>query len=850
MNMGEEKDNSGRQPALGRKDPGSPAYGLVVDADETRAGAVAAQLEELGFDADFEQTPSAGLSHLMNRNVDVVFVDESVLRDDLSVFLLAVHHLRPWVRVVILSSTSFQLRLPAAHPAAEPVILRKPLATGELEQTMLRQALIKQESLQPRNPEALEGALDHFISLFRHTRSAIAKSGLNGFLNNLGPAIGGFVEYACAVVLDLSSDPPAFTVILREKLAPAFVDQAVNELVAVHNAFSGIHIQPDAVVRRHRGPACSEDAPQRIGDQFTLPIYIQHQLEGYLSLVSTRRHAYGGANMSFLYQASQQLPRLLPALHELHHLAIRDSFTGLYNRVFSENRLRQIWQESRADNSPFAVLLIDVDRFKRINDVYGHSVGDRILREMSRLIMDSARKTDTVGRYGGDELTVLLPNTTEQQALTCAERFLNAVRQHVFCSDTTPLHLAVSIGLATSGAPGVRSETDVLELADKAMYQAKDEGGNRVVACGHLPKAEHAAAFEEGAAARAVGATESEQQCAGRLLLVEPDSSLREVFHRMLASRGYCVDIAGNWEEALDVLEQSGDDVEVVLLDLNRPAAGQDLFFRKLKRIAPLVHPIAITGLSIERAVAAALRFDVFAILRRPVDLVELEFEIRRAQEQRGLKAALRNATPPDNGGAFAADANSSAGCRAVLEKLAELADSRQGMRPEHHARVSEAASILGRKMELPPLRLSVLQQAARYHDIGKICISDTVLQKAPPLTEQEWDLLRTHPREGHALLSRIPGMHQVAAIVLAHHEHFDGTGYPAGLSGSDIPLEARIIAVVDAYEAWRSDRSYRPRRSVERALAAIAQEAGGHFDPALVAALETSLSDIEPLMQ
>ena len=133
-------------------------------------------------------------------------------------------------------------------------------------------------------------------------------------------------------------------------------------------------------------------------------------------------------------------------------------------------------------------------------------------------------------------------------------------------------------------------------------------------------------------------------------------------------------------------------------------------------------------------------------------------------------------------------------------------------------------------------------RHAAVLHDIGKIHIPSSILCKPGKLNKHEWEIMRRHPEIGAEMLSGIPGLERVRAAVLAHHERFDGRGYPAGLAGDEIPAEARLISVVDAYDAMTNDRPYRKALSHEEAIAELEAGAGSQFDPFVVEAVKAVL--------
>jgi PAS domain S-box-containing protein len=171
----------------------------------------------------------------------------------------------------------------------------------------------------------------------------------------------------------------------------------------------------------------------------------------------------------------------------------------------------------------------------------------------------------------------------------------------------------------------------------------------------------------------------------------------------------------------------------------------------------------------------------------------------------------------------------------ATLEGWCRALDLRDRETEGHTLRVTEQAVALARAVGIPERDLVHMRRGALLHDIGKMAIPDSILLKPGPLTPEEWAVMRLHPVYAHELLSPIPYLRPALEIPYGHHERWDGTGYPRGLKGEEIPLPARIFAVVDVWDALRSDRPYRAAWSREDARAYIAREAGRQFDPAVV---------------
>jgi putative two-component system response regulator len=176
-----------------------------------------------------------------------------------------------------------------------------------------------------------------------------------------------------------------------------------------------------------------------------------------------------------------------------------------------------------------------------------------------------------------------------------------------------------------------------------------------------------------------------------------------------------------------------------------------------------------------------------------------------------------------------------------LLQRLAQAAEYRDDDTYEHTERVGELAESIGRELGLPADELERLRLAAPLHDVGKIGVSDTIMLKPARLTPNEFEAMCEHVRIGASILaaSSQPLFHIASEIALTHHERWDGSGYLRGLSGAEIPLAGRIVAVIDVFDALTHPRPYKDAWPVDRALAEIRRGAGTRFDPDVVAAFE-----------
>jgi putative nucleotidyltransferase with HDIG domain len=172
-----------------------------------------------------------------------------------------------------------------------------------------------------------------------------------------------------------------------------------------------------------------------------------------------------------------------------------------------------------------------------------------------------------------------------------------------------------------------------------------------------------------------------------------------------------------------------------------------------------------------------------------------------------------------------------------LLLYLSRYIDSRVSRCGKHSTQVANLVKTTAQKMDCEEEEVDSMYWAALLHDIGKIGVPDKVLSKAGPLTDEEWDIMKLHPAVGSNIVQSLESISHIAPVIYAHQEKYDGSGYPEGLHGEQIPLGARILTVVDAYDAMTSDRHYRKARSHNEATKELIQLGGKQFDPQVVEA-------------
>ena len=225
-----------------------------------------------------------------------------------------------------------------------------------------------------------------------------------------------------------------------------------------------------------------------------VPLFVSNRVMGSLQLFSSRENAFNREDAQLIWILSLVAENLLTreyANEGLLRFAFTDYLTGLKTRGYFEQQLELEFKRSERRKQKFALLMIDIDHFKRLNDTFGHHVGDQILRDVSSILVKDMREVDTVARYGGEEFVIILPETTETGAIYVAQRLRRAVEAAKFFAGSPQevQHLTISIGVAVYDTDA-QFKRDLIEFSDAALYAAKHRGRNRVIAYSELARQE------------------------------------------------------------------------------------------------------------------------------------------------------------------------------------------------------------------------------------------------------------------------------------------------------------------------------------------------------------------------
>jgi response regulator RpfG family c-di-GMP phosphodiesterase len=317
------------------------------------------------------------------------------------------------------------------------------------------------------------------------------------------------------------------------------------------------------------------------------------------------------------------------------------------------------------------------------------------------------------------------------------------------------------------------------------------------------------------------------------ILIVDDDWQVREVLHEIFLSAGYACQIAGDGREGLDLFRATLPPLTVT--DLKMPVMDGIALLQGIREADNDAAVIVLTGAADVKTAIESLKLGAHDFIMKPVNVDELLIAADRAIERRQLLIERREYQALLERRVEEATANLASAYTQTLEALGAALDSRDVGTESHSRRVHGYSLALARAHGVPDEQLPDLAHGVLLHDIGKIGIPDAILLKPGALTPDEWKVMRTHPEIGKRLIEKIPFLHGAIPVVWCHHEKWDGNGYPRGLKGEDIPLNARIFSVVDAFDAMTFDRPYSKAIAFEAAITEIKRCAGSHFDPQVV---------------
>jgi putative nucleotidyltransferase with HDIG domain len=307
-----------------------------------------------------------------------------------------------------------------------------------------------------------------------------------------------------------------------------------------------------------------------------------------------------------------------------------------------------------------------------------------------------------------------------------------------------------------------------------------------------------------------------------------------------LERQGFDVQMASSGREALEILDRNAFDL--VLTDIVMQDGNGIALLDRIHGQLPQLPVVMVTAIHDISVAIDSMRRGAYDYLLKPFEREHLVSTVKRAldhrqalQDSHNYQQNLEQVVTARTEMLRQAMENLEHSYDVTLEALGDALDLKDSETEGHSKRVTAYTIALARAMGISPAQIKIIARGAFLHDIGKMAIPDDILRKPGKLTEEEQKVMREHCSRGYHMLRKIPFLSEAAEIVFSHQEHYDGSGYPSGLAGNEIPVGSRIFAVADTLDAITSDRPYRKARSFDAAREEILSYSGTQFDPGVV---------------
>src|SRR3989440_363357 len=756
----------------------------------------------------------------------------------------------------------------------------------------------------------------------------LSEHSLDNLLERIADTLAELVPYDSLSIYQADEAQTVLTPVLaRDQWAdeilksPRDFGQGITGWAALHREpvrTNQAHLDPRMTVV----PGTPPDEPEAL---ITVPLVARDTVKGALNIYRL------GEQASFSDEEFELATRFADAAalaldnaqirERLEHQAQTDSLTGLYNHRYFHERLRaELTRASRSRDS-VGVLMLDIDDFKRVNDVYGHGTGDQVLRDLADLLRGAVRGSDVVCRLGGEEFGVIIASGDAGDAINLARRLTDSLSTVEFGPAGK---ITISVGVS-QGPEHAMNPRELVACAEAAMMTSKARGKNQIVLYDEGSTERPESAADSMRDVRSIAHLKMLQGLAGKLNRLNDVREIGEVIAdelRLLMDYHNCRVLVIDDDEMVPVAFRGQlTGIDGLHVDFPRRKVGEGITGREadhLKGLLEFTGAISEAAVREEignetvRATARLLAKDCALWLRdehgdfriaahseydqrpdlRPMLTVTLEGEaVRKTIGDRNdpfvLGATEANRALPVSGGPSWPDIGlapvRTEGCvdgfiivrdplsgqhsneellrllggisyqasvalqRAgsfenleetfvsTVEALANALEANDEYTSSHTRWITDMALTVGRELGFDGPALKRLELGALFHDIGKIGVPTSILLKPGPLTTDERKIIEQHPELGERILEPIDRLAEVRTIVRSCHERWDGGGYPDGKSGEEIPIEARIVFVCDAFHAMTTDRPYRKRLSVEEACRRVREAAGTQFDPTVV---------------
>lgn len=324
------------------------------------------------------------------------------------------------------------------------------------------------------------------LNVLRSTLNAISMSfEIKEIVESAGTNLPNLFDFSCFGVL--WKEGPLLYLYEEESCSPSFSQEVVKNMIRVFWTLGEEAIDVDRIPlqvekRKLRPKHMMMDSQATLKSYIALPLAVEEEIIGCISLNSDQPNAFDAQDLQFFSVIGYQMTATLKHFQRfssIKNIAIYDILTSLYNRRYFEDRLGVEAQRSFYSGTPLSLVMVDIDHYKKINDTFGHTEGDKILSKIASLLKTSVRKKDTLARYGGEEFVLILPESGLGESYIIAERIRRLVESTPFQVGEVHINLTVSLGISNFPTHQAKSKEELVRMADLALYEAKRGGRNR-----------------------------------------------------------------------------------------------------------------------------------------------------------------------------------------------------------------------------------------------------------------------------------------------------------------------------------------------------------------------------------
>ncbi|UCE17615.1 MAG: diguanylate cyclase [Gemmatimonadota bacterium] len=468
---------------------------LVIDQDLESQTVLNELVQNMGYDVKLEDDVHRAFHAIEHQEYAVVITDTTLNGYSGLEVLQRTKKYHPMTEVIIVTGQATVDSAVAALNLGANSFIEKPITFSEL-QIQINQALAKRSfALKTQNllkeSEVLrpdvKKHLHDLIGLSQLSRHLIVSVDYHHIIDTTLRGLEALLPAEVYAILLMSEKEAQLHVRSKESGFETYLPEMKKNLITTWKTLSEKQFNSETIQVYYKAEQLEQQEKVSAGtfnSELCLPLLVQSKVIGLVQIVRASSAAFDADTAQLLTIIADYVATLIDNASKHRHtqlLASTDGFTGLFNHRTIHERLKHELDRSRRYGSPLSLIMLDIDLFKKVNDAYGHLQGDIVLREVADILKTSTREVDLLARYGGDEFVAVLPETQTENGALLAERIRVAVKEHAFHVSDDTIHITISLGVATYPHPDVNTKDDLIERADKALYEAKHSGLDKVV---------------------------------------------------------------------------------------------------------------------------------------------------------------------------------------------------------------------------------------------------------------------------------------------------------------------------------------------------------------------------------